>query len=262
MAPVGWNRMRWLAAAVALVVGAIVPLSSAARPGGEGVTLTTSGSVVQADGTTVEEYELRETDPTMAHFISLGTAAQKLLNKSGYAYGSLVGITHSDRDKEYGEGPERTVWFPMVVVLDVFEEGAGEEGEDVTSRYEVALEYRPKTITAPGLVILEARKLRADGEVEARLDLLPAEPMGFLEKNRAGITMMFGVIIASGIVKFLRRNIEKLVKKAKQDREGSEESTAAPAAPAAAADGKPSATARGKSTDNPKKKKAGGAKQD
>ncbi|CAN0288812.1 unnamed protein product, partial [Hapterophycus canaliculatus] len=60
------------------------------------------------DGTTVEEYELRETEPTTAHFISLGTAAQKLLNKSGYAYGSLVGITHSDRDKEVRRRPDAT----------------------------------------------------------------------------------------------------------------------------------------------------------
>lgn len=36
----------------------------------------------------------------MAHFVSLGSAAQKLLNKSGYAYGSIVQITHSDSDKE------------------------------------------------------------------------------------------------------------------------------------------------------------------
>lgn len=44
--------------------------------------------------------QLRESDPMMGHFVSLGSAAQKLLNKSGYAYGSIVRITHSDRDKE------------------------------------------------------------------------------------------------------------------------------------------------------------------
>lgn len=38
----------------------------------------------------------------------------------------------------------------------------------------------------------------------AVLEVLPAEEMGFLDKNRQGITMMFGVIIASGVVKFLR----------------------------------------------------------
>lgn len=42
------------------------------------------------------------------------------------------------------------------------------------------------------------------GGAAAKLDVLPAEEKGFLEKNRPGITMMFGVIIASGIVKFLR----------------------------------------------------------
>lgn len=36
----------------------------------------------------------------LGHFVSLGLAAQKLLNKSGYAYGSIMRITHSDRDKE------------------------------------------------------------------------------------------------------------------------------------------------------------------
>lgn len=36
----------------------------------------------------------------MAHFVSLGSAAQKLLNKSGFAYGSIVRIAHSDKDKE------------------------------------------------------------------------------------------------------------------------------------------------------------------
>lgn len=51
--------MRWLATAVvAIVAAAVVPLSSAARPGGAGVTLTTSGNVVKGDGTTVEEYEV------------------------------------------------------------------------------------------------------------------------------------------------------------------------------------------------------------
>lgn len=39
--------------------------------------------------------------------------------------------------KQYGEGPERKAWFPMVILLDVLEEGAGDKGEDVTSRYEV-----------------------------------------------------------------------------------------------------------------------------
>lgn len=42
------------------------------------------------------------------------------------------------------------------------------------------------------------------GGVVAVLEVLPAEEMGFLDKNRQGITMMFGVIIASGVVKFLR----------------------------------------------------------
>lgn len=39
-----------------------------------------------------------------AHFVSLGAAAQRLLNKSGYAYGSVVRVAHSDRDKEVGVG--------------------------------------------------------------------------------------------------------------------------------------------------------------
>lgn len=45
---------------------------------------------------------------------------------------------------------------------------------------------------------------RAAGGVAASLTVLPPEPTSFLEQNRAGITMMFGVIIASGVVKFLR----------------------------------------------------------
>ncbi|CAB1121411.1 unnamed protein product [Ectocarpus sp. CCAP 1310/34] len=258
MAPTGrWNRM-WFV----LVITFVTLLSShadAARLGGEGVALTRSGDVLSADGSTQEEYEVRESDPITAHFISLGSAAQKLLNKSGYAFGSLVRISHSDRDKEYGEGPERTAWFPMVVFLDVFEEGSGDNGEDMTARYEVALDFHPKTIAAPGLVVLAAWKINTDGGVAAKLDVLPAEEKGFLEKNRPGITMMFGVIIASGIVKFLRRGLERLVKKAKADRqEGT--ATAAPATEA-----EPSvAAARGKGAENPKKKKEGGnnVKQD
>ncbi|CAM9964396.1 unnamed protein product [Pylaiella littoralis] len=258
MAPVGgWNRC-WLVGMVVFLVATLACRCSAARPGRGGVVLSTSGSVVLEDGTTVEEYELRETDPMMAHFVSLGSAAQKLLNKSGYAYGSIVQITHSDSDKEYGEGPERTAWFPMVIFLDVFEEGVGDKGEDVTSRYEVALEYHPKTIVAPGVMILGARKLDKDGGVVATLDVLPPESMGFLEKNRSGITMMFGVIIASGIVKILRRGIERLMRKAKQDRE---EGAAAEAA--AVTETKPtSEAAKSKGSDNPKRKKGGGAKQD
>ena len=37
----------------------------------------------------------------------------------------------------FDEGPERTAWFPMVIILDVLEEGTGDDGEDVTSQYEV-----------------------------------------------------------------------------------------------------------------------------
>lgn len=162
----------------------------------------------------------------MAHFVSLGSAAHKLLNKSGYAYGTLVEIAHSPRDKEvslsavvaevwmhvfflgddnhygaptlmdfanccdmdhaaayiaeiadksiavtasgafffllcvgdvlvrsgslspavdlvnrcrfqYGEGPGRRAWFPMVVLLNVVEEGGSAESDGVTVQYEV-----------------------------------------------------------------------------------------------------------------------------
>eukprot|EP00752_Nemacystus_decipiens_P015595 g13918.t1 len=256
MAPARCFRC-WFLAAVAVVAALSLLASpcSAVRPGGDkGVFLSKEGNVVQEDGTTIEEYELRESNPMLGHFVSLGSAAQKLLNKSGYAYGSIVRITHSDRDKElYGEGPERAAWFPMIVVLDVLEEGTGDDGEDVTSRYEVTLDYQPKTIVAPGVVIMEARKLDADGGEVAILEVLPAEEMGFLEKNRPGITMMFGVIIASGVVKFLRKGIEKLVKKAKQSREESGEAN--PSATTAA-------PARGTGNGNPKKKKSGSVKQD
>lgn len=245
----------WLLTAVA-VLAALASPCSAMRPGGDkGVVLSKDGNVVQEDGTKVEEYELRESNPTAYHFVSLGSAAQKLLNKSGYAYGSIVRITHSDRDKEYGEGPDRAAWFPMVIVLDVFEEGTGDDGEDVTSQYEVTLDYQPRTVVPPGVVIFDARKLDADGGVVAHLDVLPAEEMGFLEKNRPGITMMFGVIIASGVVKFLRRGIELLVRKAKQERGGE---TADNAKPSEAVQSR----RQGAGSGNPSKKKGGGAKQD
>lgn len=61
---------------------------------------TPPSSAAAVAATSVLVVQLRETEPTLAHFVSLGTAAQKLLNKSGYAYGSLVRITHSDRDRE------------------------------------------------------------------------------------------------------------------------------------------------------------------
>eukprot|EP00903_Cladosiphon_okamuranus_P010245 g9701.t1 len=258
MPPAQWGRCR-LSTVVAVVaaLSLLASPASAVRPGGDtGVVLSKEGGVVREDGTTIEEYELRESNPRMGHFVSLGLAAQKLLNKSGYAYGSIVRITHSDRDKElFGEGPERTAWFPMVVFLDILEEGAGDDGEDVTSQYEVTLDYKPKTIAAPGVVIMEATKMDAAGSVVAVLDVLPAEEMGFFEKNRAGITMMFGVIIASGIVKFVRRGIEMLLNKAKQSREESEEAEAKPPA-------EETPRAKGTRSDNPKKKKSGGAKQD
>lgn len=57
-------------------------------------------------------------------------------------------------------------------------------------------------------------RLTPAGEVLASLEVLPAEEMGFLEKNQAGITMMFGVIIASGIVKMLRYVCESLLRAA------------------------------------------------
>lgn len=45
---------------------------------------------------------------------------------------------------------------------------------------------------------------RISGGAAVTLEVLPPEPKGFLERNRKGITMMFGVIIASSVVKFMR----------------------------------------------------------
>ena len=42
------------------------------------------------------------------------------------------------------------------------------------------------------------------GGAAVSLEVPPPEPKGFLERNRKGITMMFGVIIASSVVKFMR----------------------------------------------------------
>ena len=38
---------------------------------------------------------------------------------------------------QYGEGPDRQEWFPMVITLEVLEAGADDEGEDVPVQYEV-----------------------------------------------------------------------------------------------------------------------------
>lgn len=60
MAPVGgWNRC-WLVGMVVFLVATLACRCSAARPGRGGVVLSTSGSVVLEDGTTVEEYEVGE----------------------------------------------------------------------------------------------------------------------------------------------------------------------------------------------------------
>ena len=40
----------------------------------------------------------------LAHFISVGLASQKLLQASGYAFGLVMGLSHSDRDKEVPTG--------------------------------------------------------------------------------------------------------------------------------------------------------------
>lgn len=58
--------------------------------------------------------------------------------------------TCDTRNQLYGEGPERTAWFPMVLVLDVLEEGTGDDGEDVTSQYEVI--ERPIDCFLPSLL--------------------------------------------------------------------------------------------------------------
>lgn len=50
----------------------------------------------------------------------------------------LVTRNYSESPQQYGEGPERAAWFPMVINLDVLEEGTGDDGGDVTSRYEVS----------------------------------------------------------------------------------------------------------------------------
>eukprot|EP00904_Undaria_pinnatifida_P005705 jgi/Undpi1/2264/HiC_scaffold_13.g05650.m1 len=192
----------------------------------------------------------------LAHFISVGLASQKLLQASGYAFGLVMGLSHSDRDKEFGEELGRADWFPMAIFLDVMEEGPDEgQGQDdskeVTARYELSLDYNPKAFADPGLVILEAWKLDADGGPPVSLEVLPPVPKGFLERHRKGITMMFGVIIASSAVKFMRRCIERLARKAKQD----EEKEASAAAASTEKTGAP------KKGNNPKKK-AGNPKED
>lgn len=44
--------------------------------------------------------QLRQSDPTLGHLISIGSAAHATLRGSGYAFGKLVAIAHSDRDAE------------------------------------------------------------------------------------------------------------------------------------------------------------------
>ena len=44
----------------------------------------------------------------------------------------MVGV-----EKQYGEGPGREEWFPMVILLDVTEEGQEEE-QNMTAQYEVS----------------------------------------------------------------------------------------------------------------------------
>lgn len=46
--------------------------------------------------------------------------------------------------------------------------------------------------------------LSISGGPPVSLEVLPPVPKGFLERHRKGITMMFGVIIASSAVKFMR----------------------------------------------------------
>ncbi|CAM9301199.1 unnamed protein product [Ascophyllum nodosum] len=95
----------------------------------------------------------------------------------------------------------------MVITLEVLE-----AGEDVPVQYEVSLDYDPKGVATPGLVIIEARKLGADGTGPVTLEVLPPKPSSFIERNKGGIVMFLGVVTASGIVKFLRRGFEKLLK--------------------------------------------------
>lgn len=54
----GCNNWRWLVVTVVFLVATLACRCSAVRPGREGVELSTSGSVVQQDGTTLEEYEV------------------------------------------------------------------------------------------------------------------------------------------------------------------------------------------------------------
>lgn len=230
-----------------------------ARPGGGGtLRLTPQGQVDQGEGVTVEDYELRETDPILSHFHSLGMAAHRSLKKAGYAFGPLVGIKHSDRDKEFGEGPERRSWFPMVLILSVIEDAMEVGVPEVEVEYEVVLDFDPKTFASPGLAMLEARKLRTDGTAEIVLDLPPPETMNFLERNRGGITMMFGVIIASAVVKFLRRGVE-LLRKNKNTPENSE---GAAANASATPDSNDKSKPRTRSSSAKGKKKGGGVKKD
>lgn len=41
---------------------------------------------------------------------------------------------------QFGEGPDRQEWFPMVIVIEVMEAGADDESEDVTVQYEVSVD--------------------------------------------------------------------------------------------------------------------------
>jgi len=57
---------------------------------------------------------------------------------------------------QFGEGPERQAWFPMVIILHVFEEGSGDDGEDVTSQYEVSFIHCRQSPRIPLRTLLPA----------------------------------------------------------------------------------------------------------
>ncbi|CAM9189172.1 unnamed protein product [Choristocarpus tenellus] len=130
--------------------------------------------------------------------------------------------------------------FPMLIVLTVMEDDTAWDGEGneeanlVEVNYEVTLGFDPIQYVRPGLVVASARKLTAEGMVAAVLEVPPTEENSFFEKNRRGITLMLGVIIASAVVRVIRRGIEVLLArwkrvsvegKAEQQGEDSSEAT-------------------------------------
>jgi len=183
-------------------------------------------------GSTLSELEAAaKEDPELGQFIAIGRFAQDKLKDVGVAFGDLVGLSSSPTptDLEKAERASTTprkrgARYERSQVLTVVEETRNKKGDSVAveQKYETLVAIDPTSYGPPGVALVSAWRLdeKKAGILERskKLDVpAPPDPPSFLERTVSTygkqLTTLFGVILCSALIRFLRAGAKLLYEK-------------------------------------------------